>query len=78
MSDVMHLINTSLIYASSWFMTVFDSSGMTPIYLSIMFIVITVRFLIQPFVGVATFRAASDRVDKVYKKVNMNSKNKSE
>lgn len=72
MSDVMHIINTSLIYVSSWFVSVFESTGTVGIYLSFLFIVLTVRFLIQPFVGAATFTAASDRV----RRMNENSRYK--
>lgn len=63
--DVMNVINQAIISCSSWFVNVFNSSGVEDIYLAMLFVVFAVRFLISPFVGAATFTAASDRVRNV-------------
>lgn len=51
MVAIMNLINNTFIAVSGWFVDVFTSSGMTDIYLSILFIFLASKFIISPLFG---------------------------
>lgn len=51
MVDILNLINTSLTHASSWFVSVFVGSGMADVYLTFIFVIMAVRFLVVPVFG---------------------------
>lgn len=51
MVDVLNLINTSFVHASSWFASVFLGSGMADVYFTIIFVIMAVRFLVVPVFG---------------------------
>lgn len=51
MTSVMNLINNSFSAVSSWFVSIFNSSGMTEIYISILFIYFGYKFILSPVLG---------------------------
>lgn len=51
MVQIMNLINSAITAASQWFVQVFTSSGMIQVYLSVLFIVFSFRFLLRPVFG---------------------------
>lgn len=53
MNDLFSIIYYPLIYAVNWFSDLFQNTGMTELYLSIIFIVLSIRFLVSPIFGVS-------------------------
>ena len=51
MATIMNFINSVFSAVSVWFVKVYTSSGMTEIYLSILFIVLATKFIISPLFG---------------------------
>lgn len=51
MADIMNLINSSITAVSSWFIRIFNASGMVEIYISFIFIIFAIRFVVVPIFG---------------------------
>lgn len=51
MVNIMNLINSSITAASTWFVRIFNASGVVEIYISIIFIIFAIRFVIVPIFG---------------------------
>lgn len=51
MEQILNMINFSLSSASSWFASIFINSGMADVYLTIIFVIMAVRFLVVPVFG---------------------------
>lgn len=50
-SRVMNLINSALGSCSQFFLDVFDSSGMVEFYISILFVIFALKYILSPVIG---------------------------
>lgn len=60
--QILNMLNSSLARCGQYFTTILNSSGMVGIFFTMLFIAMLFKFVISPFIGVATFTAASDSV----------------
>ena len=51
MAQIMNLLNQCISAASEWFVSVFTASGMIEVYISFLFVVFAIRFLLAPVFG---------------------------
>lgn len=51
MIDILNILNDSISSASQWFLDIFTASGATEVYISVIFIVLVIKFIVVPFMG---------------------------
>lgn len=61
-SYVVNFVNTTIVVAASWFISLLESSGGTPFYVAAFFVFLLGRFILRPIFGVAQ----SDTARKIY------------
>lgn len=51
MIDILSLINNCFSSASQWFLQIFTATSAIDVYLTIIFIILVMRFIVVPFMG---------------------------
>lgn len=64
MSQIISSIVSVINAVNGWFMAIVDATGAAYIIVGFISIFLSARFILQPIIGGAFFRAASDKVKK--------------
>lgn len=49
--SIFNMINSALSSCSTWFLNIFNASGVVEVFLAMLFVVFSFKFLLQPVLG---------------------------